>query len=1036
MKANYNANMYLTPSDLNEVEIEISNKTKEIQEKIYNTESSLRTIRIGDDLSGKLLVLSFPYNSYELFDGNKTLVSSPNYEIRYIFDSKNRYRIDLYDNDKRSYFLYARNGSNDNPYLNYVRYRLPDDFGTVYYIDSSDTLFKYIQIYEDESVIPDYELKNWESNEFIYMQDIDRIEQGIENIGKYYNKPLGWITTKDWFQTGEMGKNIEYGVGTKSLSYQDINRWITDLNLTEVESDITLWNTLLTQYYWLVIKEFIKFRIFGKSKQEISSQSANIFAMSDKTYRSHNVTCIKEYIFDGYNSITIKGIGGATYQQICFDIPSSLLEEGVTYYLGGMVESFTSPSTYAQIGINEVEISTGTRTAYAEANFTSSELNTNKSTSMTIQDLDTYRYDIRLYLTTNRAGTTDDTLSVVYKNLYLSKNNEYVDFVPNMPSPDYPSEIKTVKGIRNLFDGINQNYYLNITVNLAGLATGNNGLVIPTNGKTTFTISTNIVQERYRVACINNLLQEEKSTTTAYNGVNKDGTNASITIDTTGYSYLIINATNLDSIMIEEGPIAHDYVPYGSWLEVKDTGKNYLKPINDYVWSNNGNTTIEKIDNYMKINMPKSPYHYSGIYMKNYDNEKEQFASTVNELNGQECIYSFYAKADSERTIYFQCSDSEKIYITLTTEWQRYSKIIPNMTTNQVPTFYCGTTLNTTSFYIKDIMLQKGSTATEYEPYKEQSTLIDMNKPNLFDKDNANILNAYFNGNTGLLVGDSSTYLTYIPCKPNTTYNIQKIISSRFAIYISADIPKVGGAITYVTGNANVNNLQFTTNSDANYLIIYYYKSDVDTLTEQEILDSIKIYEGIGTDDYYELSSMNDIKDILTIQNGQANINQKIGKIVLDGSENWDSMNTKFGIEFRLLNLSFKLNSSKDNVPNIISDRFIATTPDMMWNNVLVGITIATTSARILISLSDTSITTVDEFKTWLSENPVTVYYELAEPQTISLNGSYDIELFNGINNITTNDELQPSLEITLKNNKTEVDEVYEGSSLNFEFEE
>ena len=76
------------------------------------------------------------------------------------------------------------------------------------------------------------------------------------------------------------------------------------------------------------------------------------------------------------------------------------------------------------------------------------------------------------------------------------------------------------------------------------------------------------------------------------------------------------------------------------------------------------------------------------------------------------------------------------------------------------------------------------------------------------------------------------------------------------------------------------------------------------------------------------------------------------------------------------------------------------------------------------------------EANTFLSENPVTVYYELAEPQTISLNGSYDIELFNGINNITTNDESQPSLEITLKNNKTEVDEVYEGSSLNFEFEE
>ena len=46
---------------------------------------------------------------------------------------------------------------------------------------------------------------------------------------------------------------------------------------------------------------------------------------------------------------------------------------------------------------------------------------------------------------------------------------------------------------------------------------------------------------------------------------------------------------------------------------------------------------------------------------------------------------------------------------------------------------------------------------------------------NLFNKDNANILTAYFNKNTTVITQHASNRMIYIECKPNTTYAISKL---------------------------------------------------------------------------------------------------------------------------------------------------------------------------------------------------------------------------------------------------------------------
>ena len=121
--------------------------------------------------------------------------------------------------------------------------------------------------------------------------------------------------------------------------------------------------------------------------------------------------------------------------------------------------------------------------------------------------------------------------------------------------------------------------------------------------KSYVTISTKITQDRYRIACTNSLLQEEKATTVAYRGVQKDNTSATVTINTTGYKYLIINATDLSSILVENGSVATEYEPYQNQTVAIDLKGNKLCAIPDTIKDKllidrSGNVALKKNVNY------------------------------------------------------------------------------------------------------------------------------------------------------------------------------------------------------------------------------------------------------------------------------------------------------------------------------------------------------------------------------------------------------------------------------------------------------
>lgn len=97
--------------------------------------------------------------------------------------------------------------------------------------------------------IPSFEQKTWIINELPFIQEIDRIEKGIYNLGEIYNRPKGWLTTKEWIT-----KDNLYPI--KAFNYRDWNRWVNNLILIE-NSEVpllTLWNGT-SQIEWNLVSD-------------------------------------------------------------------------------------------------------------------------------------------------------------------------------------------------------------------------------------------------------------------------------------------------------------------------------------------------------------------------------------------------------------------------------------------------------------------------------------------------------------------------------------------------------------------------------------------------------------------------------------------------------------------------------------------------------------------------------------------------------------------------------------------------------------
>ena len=244
------------------------------------------------------------------------------------------------------------------------------------------------------------------------------------------------------------------------------------------------------------------------------------------------------------------------------------------------------------------------------------------------------------------------------------------------------------------------------------------------------------------------------------------------------------------------------------------------------------NQSIGSTGYYLRLGntLPAGTYYFQrkfetieeGLGSNNYGNafiSKSDWSSELCRLNPSDDKKSFVLDSETE------------VYLTLTLKGSTDT----------------GTEEREIKYY--DLMLS--NTDEEYEPYgampsPDYPSKIETvgSNANLFDKDNAIILNtSTSDGKLGTQNNNTRTLI--LPIIGGETYTISKISSQRFAV---ATLENYGYQEPYVDSVSGLSltatNCTLKTSLNANYLAVYYYLSTADTLTEQEILDSIKIEKG------------------------------------------------------------------------------------------------------------------------------------------------------------------------------------------------
>ena len=322
-------------------------------------------------------------------------------------------------------------------------------------------------------------------------------------------------------------------------------------------------------------------------------------------------------------------------------------------------------------------------------------------------------------------------------------------------------------------------------------------------------------------------------------------------------------------------------------------------------------------------------------------------------------------------------------------------------------------------------MLLKGDYTNKevvYEPYIEEESQLDLWKENEFDKEN--VLSGYnINKTTSKIANVSSSTLVYMSCKPNTTYKISKILSSRFGVGTTREIPAANSTVyNYIRKDGNTEIIIKTGTQDT-YIVAWVHTTTYDTeITVQEILDSIQIQEAI------ELCKINNDQDIL-FKNvvGDENYNAEleegawykksaIAEVVLDGRETWN---------YNSGNRYFFTNKFLDNYvtqyTKLVSNNYIG---GMASNGGLYNNHIQTGTAYSFM-ICDNRFTDKNDLKTWLSTHNTIVKYPLAtpiyekitDPNLISqLEALKKAKWFKGVNHWWTETEnLEPVLKGTYK---------------------
>lgn len=129
---------------------------------------------------------------------------------------------------------------------------------------------------------------------------------------------------------------------------------------------------------------------------------------------------------------------------------------------------------------------------------------------------------------------------------------------------------------------------------------------------------------------------------------------------------------------------------------------------------------------------------------------------------------------------------------------------------------------------------------------------------NMFDWTSATVV--HVNATANPMTTNSACHVVYVPIEHYTTYVVSKVLSARFAVCLTTEIPANGVTPYNVRIENSSTSITINSGSTATYLCVQYFVTGTgDTLTEEQIRKSITITEAIkesypNSVPYYALS--------------------------------------------------------------------------------------------------------------------------------------------------------------------------------------
>ena len=315
---------------------------------------------------------------------------------------------------------------------------------------------------------------------------------------------------------------------------------------------------------------------------------------------------------------------------------------------------------------------------------------------------------------------------------------------------------------------------------------------------------------------------------------------------------------------------------------------------------------------------------------------------------------------------------------------------------------------------------------SEIECVKNTIQVKDVGK-NLFDISkvitnwNTSINSGLRNNNDGTLtISSPPTSTTSIALSPNTLKDYCPNLQVGDVVYLNATTT---GTNKYIYLDVSVSLWSFgtkrtITQNDLDSKV-YWYASGVNTTAT--ISDIMISTDGGEYEPYQEnilnidlqgnelCSLPNNVKDELVIENGRAKIIKRIGKVVLDGSENWAEYPSQTSDGYRVYETTKPAGPTNQFwVNNGAFLNYFRATNGFGEKNTATG-----TIFGIYVNIDNTIVNTIDEFKTWLSTHNTIVYYELATPTEIDLGEVTTLSTFEGVNNVSLDTNIQTNMSLT-----------------------